>query len=458
MCPSAHNPIIPAQVAVAPIEAPWSNDRACVRRHLAEVTALSALIDTLASEQHLLQNVLDSIVYPVLTLPPEITTNIFVQCIPGDPAPSPYTAPLLIAQICRQWRAIAFATPTLWQSITLDYGYRPICHCGTLLEMWLHNSANLPLFLSFGCEVQMPLLIDTCLIHCHRWREITISSGVKLAAPHTHFPILRNVTLRRHIGGDVPTFLVQLPWARLTTLTVETFGHASECFPMLTDCSGLLHLTHTAVADRHNLSIFQYPHVTLDSLQSLNIGARSSGLMAHLTLPRLRQLTLNGKFGKARSPVQALLSRSSCPLQRLSIIFDEGQDSTPESLQFFLPAVPTVTHLALTIPVSPQLRHAISPLASTDILPLMENLSIDVVRVRDHYDSLLDVLRGHGRRSGGANLKAFSLLLRPDAHPDSPSASSPLSENVMTQFRHLVAGGLQIHIRVQGDSWSSALL
>ncbi|KAF8175470.1 hypothetical protein K438DRAFT_1608588, partial [Mycena galopus ATCC 62051] len=57
---------------------------------------------------------LDSIVYPVLSLPPEITSHIFIQSLPEDTRPSPRSAPLLLVQICRSWRVIAIATPDLW--------------------------------------------------------------------------------------------------------------------------------------------------------------------------------------------------------------------------------------------------------------------------------------------------------------------------------------------------------
>ncbi|KAJ7113036.1 hypothetical protein C8R44DRAFT_596190, partial [Mycena epipterygia] len=78
---------------------------------------LITLINSLTIERQHLQAELDRIVYPVLTLPSEITSDIFIQSIPRDSNPSRHTAPLLLTQICRQWRAIALATPSLWQSI-----------------------------------------------------------------------------------------------------------------------------------------------------------------------------------------------------------------------------------------------------------------------------------------------------------------------------------------------------
>ncbi|KAJ7762607.1 hypothetical protein B0H16DRAFT_1263925, partial [Mycena metata] len=69
----------------------------------------------LTEEKITIQRSLDSIVYPVLTLPVEITTEIFVRCLPRYSAyPSGNVAPMLLGRICRQWRNIACSTPRLW--------------------------------------------------------------------------------------------------------------------------------------------------------------------------------------------------------------------------------------------------------------------------------------------------------------------------------------------------------
>ncbi|KAJ6533078.1 hypothetical protein B0H19DRAFT_884848, partial [Mycena capillaripes] len=80
------------------------------------ISELDALIASLTAERQRLQAESDAIVYPVLSLPPEITMEIFSCCIPSEsnPRPSPTEAPLLLAQICRQWREVALHTPALW--------------------------------------------------------------------------------------------------------------------------------------------------------------------------------------------------------------------------------------------------------------------------------------------------------------------------------------------------------
>ncbi|KAJ7751712.1 hypothetical protein B0H16DRAFT_1211046, partial [Mycena metata] len=53
-------------------------------------------------------------VYPILTLPVEVTTEIFVHCLPENPILSGKLAPLLLGRICRKWRDIAYGHPRLW--------------------------------------------------------------------------------------------------------------------------------------------------------------------------------------------------------------------------------------------------------------------------------------------------------------------------------------------------------
>ncbi|KAJ6570464.1 hypothetical protein DFH09DRAFT_831302, partial [Mycena vulgaris] len=61
-------------------------------------------------------------VYPVLTLPYEITSEVFIKSLPPSPiftkdfknGPNSFEAPLLLSQICREWRSIAISTPHLW--------------------------------------------------------------------------------------------------------------------------------------------------------------------------------------------------------------------------------------------------------------------------------------------------------------------------------------------------------
>ncbi|KAJ7157210.1 hypothetical protein C8R46DRAFT_909567, partial [Mycena filopes] len=105
-----------------------------LRAQLAEIDASIAVLKSrLKSLERLrqpLQKELNHRGNPVLSLPPEITSEIFLHCVPapspldslGKPNPTKNVAPLLLLQVCRTWRQIALSTPHLWAALHLDLG------------------------------------------------------------------------------------------------------------------------------------------------------------------------------------------------------------------------------------------------------------------------------------------------------------------------------------------------
>ncbi|KAJ7181591.1 hypothetical protein C8R43DRAFT_1055275 [Mycena crocata] len=106
-----------------------------------------------------IQRQLDQVVYPVLTLPHEITSEIFVQCLPSpaddgenEPRGRPNTsqAPLLLLHVCRTWRAIATATPHLWNHLHLAFNEVPSSVRGRdeledFVDSWFGRAGSCPL-------------------------------------------------------------------------------------------------------------------------------------------------------------------------------------------------------------------------------------------------------------------------------------------------------------------------
>ncbi|KAJ6525361.1 hypothetical protein B0H19DRAFT_862735, partial [Mycena capillaripes] len=84
---------------------------------LSRFQAFSArYITTLLGQRTESQALLDAVTYPVLSLPTEITSRIFVECLPthGYVRPSSRRAPLLLMRVCRQWEGIALKTSEPW--------------------------------------------------------------------------------------------------------------------------------------------------------------------------------------------------------------------------------------------------------------------------------------------------------------------------------------------------------
>ncbi|KAJ7233761.1 hypothetical protein C8J57DRAFT_1480202 [Mycena rebaudengoi] len=60
---------------------------------------------------------------PMTRLPVEISSEIFILCLPDSAyrRPNPAAAPLLLLRICTAWADIARSTPTLWDTIRVDF-------------------------------------------------------------------------------------------------------------------------------------------------------------------------------------------------------------------------------------------------------------------------------------------------------------------------------------------------
>ncbi|KAJ7034130.1 hypothetical protein C8F04DRAFT_1102348 [Mycena alexandri] len=110
-----------------------SSFNADLRARLAKVDAsiaeLNSRLRPFEDARKQLQSQLDGIVYPVATLPPEITSNIFLHCLlPSPELSSPLKdhplmsrAPLVFLRVCKMWRDIALSTPRLWVDLHFNF-------------------------------------------------------------------------------------------------------------------------------------------------------------------------------------------------------------------------------------------------------------------------------------------------------------------------------------------------
>ncbi|KAJ6565479.1 hypothetical protein DFH09DRAFT_919534, partial [Mycena vulgaris] len=114
-----------------------------------QISELEGSRRSLKQEQELAQGRLDAYAYPVLTLPNEIISEIFVHFLQPYPKRPPIVgllSPTMLGQICRQWRDITLSTPALWRAVGLflQRGSR-LREQIPLLEKFLKRSGALPL-------------------------------------------------------------------------------------------------------------------------------------------------------------------------------------------------------------------------------------------------------------------------------------------------------------------------
>ncbi|KAJ6589152.1 hypothetical protein B0H19DRAFT_1058201 [Mycena capillaripes] len=295
--------------------------------------------------------------YPVLTLPPEIVSEIFLNYLPTYPEIPPLlgiSSPSLLCQICRHWRAIAVSTPVLWRAIRMDgANYRDSEEMLTaqleLVETWLSRSGDCTLSLSLTefspNSVFLPRFLETVALHCQRWEYVVLHNT---PIEHLHLlrdemPLLRNLTLDHglllsgNVQDPVEVFLraprlksvttpqyflktaIALPWAQLTHFDGGRF-YEDESREILRDATHLvdcrLHIRRSYVERRPSFSVV-HPHLHHFVLRGA-VGANVCRLLDSLTLPSLRTLEVfepEVKLDSLRETLhpQAIYGRSRIP-------------------------------------------------------------------------------------------------------------------------------------------------
>ncbi|KAJ7161194.1 hypothetical protein C8R46DRAFT_956127 [Mycena filopes] len=170
--------------------------------------------------------------YPVLTLPNEIVSEIFVHYLPPYPECPPFTgpdSPSHLTQICGKWREIALSTPQLWRAIEFPLGPKPLAEADISdFQAYLARSRSCPLSLTIiedaytyqgqrGRDpgaVRRPMpecwalkILKAALQHSARLEFLTIH--LYASAPFlqfdSSFPLLRLVELRLPVEFDSQT-------------------------------------------------------------------------------------------------------------------------------------------------------------------------------------------------------------------------------------------------------------
>ncbi|KAJ7479770.1 hypothetical protein FB451DRAFT_1131043 [Mycena latifolia] len=317
-------------------------DRARIAEAEAKILDLQRLICPL-------QQRLDSYKYPVLTLPNEIVSEIFVHFLPVYPLCPPLygiLSPNILTGICRKWREIALSTPALWRAISLDYmGDNAFERQVATVESWLSRSGYCRLSVQMEEDYINNLPVDEILEaivpHRARWehmkllidlsdlpiivgptpllRQLYITVyGQSGPAPAVAFgaPLLRKVTLT---DFEYPAGF--LPWSQLTSLTLVATT-SPEAWPILTQAANLVHCEMIICGDND-----RPPDVTLPRLESLVLWKLDphedplTQCLDSFDVPALHTLQIPEEF-LGQEPISTLISfisRARCKLQLVRI-------------------------------------------------------------------------------------------------------------------------------------------
>jgi len=317
-------------------------DRARIARLEAQISDLERSLAILRLEKTAAQERLDSYKYPVLTLPNEIISEIFIQFLPiypeCPPAIGPHS-PTLLTHICREWREIALATPALWRAVSLSENLIPYDHISAILR----RSGGCPLSIHMDepDEGDVSEGIAVLLPHRARWGYLRIRLfRSRLPAIGGEMPLLRHLDLE--LGPNLPEVLVfnevpllrtaildvtaaynvGLPWTQLTSLTLRLIT-LPNCVPILRQATNLV---------RCELDLWDgdegdhLPDIALPYLESLCCDGfyytDSTDCLAPFIVPALRSLQIPERFIQP-DPINfltAFITKSACKLQEVRIV------------------------------------------------------------------------------------------------------------------------------------------
>ncbi|KAK7053943.1 hypothetical protein R3P38DRAFT_2853359 [Favolaschia claudopus] len=311
------------------------------RQHELQHT-VAELKTRLAYSKRELQNTTETLrkwrhrIYPVLTLPDEITSLIFVHCVYEDALIplGPYDVRMKLLRVCRAWRWIAISTPDLWTGLHLKFNRGPFPYdffetdrFEGFLDDWVARLAALPLTLnlhggrclSARAEAWIPLILDKFSSNLHTLAIFVPISGYPECPPT--FPLLRKIAL------SVPDLAFEYGQLKENPLhlQVEVFTasklEAAECINVLNMSPALVEFTARNVPDRVLSGI---PTVSHDHLKSLSL-VRSDVLLSKLgefpaleTLDNIltdqaKNLEVSKFISSSGCSASASLVRLSCP-------------------------------------------------------------------------------------------------------------------------------------------------
>ncbi|KAJ7641691.1 hypothetical protein FB45DRAFT_1022430 [Roridomyces roridus] len=111
----------------------------------ADIERQKDLLKKLERSKSSLQRQLNDLRDPIARLPLEISSDIFIRCLPPYPEPGA-DLPRLLLKICNAWTDIALSTPALWARINL-YLPRP-SGFEELLKLWFQRAGGHSLHIS----------------------------------------------------------------------------------------------------------------------------------------------------------------------------------------------------------------------------------------------------------------------------------------------------------------------
>ncbi|KAG5716663.1 hypothetical protein E4T56_gene16354 [Termitomyces sp. T112] len=345
---------------------------------------------------------------PINRLPPEVLTHIFFCSLEnnaydlgtkGPPvfrrfpkisiSPGGSSDPMVLAQVCMLWRAIALSTPLLWSQFSIYCSRKQ--QIIPILKAWLERSSDLPLTFTFfesldgllakqrgphhptyGDPYQPaynPLtteVVSLLLEHSHRWKSVDFRfsrqlSHVLINMPEGRLPILESASIESRDAVTLPCpprdglpqlekvwktmyssprftsgkweidyleatpSLLILPWSRLTTADLSMT--IKNLFKVLRECQNL---TTLRFVDPYAVCHHEHLNWMLKQATGLPLTHKPNLPDLPVTLPFLQKLHLT-----TEESADTMFQKLTLPaLTSLSIKQNWAWKSEPDPTEF----------------------------------------------------------------------------------------------------------------------------
>ncbi|KAJ7126395.1 hypothetical protein C8R43DRAFT_705813 [Mycena crocata] len=462
----------------------------------------SDILSELAKLQTRLEHVqlqLDSIYYPVLTLPPEITAEIFIHSLP-DPqrlynSLNTNVAPMLLMHVCRAWRYIAISTPALWATLGIQVA-NCVPYFADSFETWLSRAGQRPMTVYIGGPISTVHGFDSLVkayrrhaggfqtlrldIRAEDFSQMYLNVETHMETQYLHFRVLQklsieflkqdvedwnfdvedhepllmfnNAPLLREVSLiEAPPSYISLPWQNLTKFTGELYT-SSQCLealakmPSITECGfATFELRDddlpNAISNPNmqHFSLFQCIDVITGAF------ANSSEVLEFLTFQGLETLSLC-KVHVNDHIFTTFMSRSSPPLQRFT--WDPPIGEYMDIPAAILDSMPTLTSLDMRNLDSLAIDTFFNLFArDQNFLPHLQQLFMHCkndAMYRVFYSAHAPIVKRREVRQGYAQLQSFRA---------STTHSFTASKGELSPFRKLKAEGMEVYIGTETESY-----
>ncbi|KAJ6450626.1 hypothetical protein C8R45DRAFT_117542 [Mycena sanguinolenta] len=440
-------------------------------------------ISALVKRQEEIEAKLRTIVYPVLSLPTEITSRIFVECLPDNCIPSARHAPLLLTRVCRQWKAIALSTCELWSSLhieSLSYDKLMVPR-GTsfALQTWFSRAGERLLSLTIECsrrEVQEQALeqldISSILHRLLRLDLPPLERAYRGVIPlHISLPQLQFLDAAftaadlKDVLAHTP-LLAELQWSRYSPETLDFRSLTSNTLTVF-----CVYADYAFSTDEFITILRNFPSL---SELACTVSPEANYRNSPLTFPNLSSLGLFRDYDSDVSVIQTLelltlpnlssfrcfsslnpdvtvpfLARSACVIRTLACDFYKDTTNISQHLQIFSSVETLDFHI---VDIGNCLR-ALDPRSSganpsSPILPKLRHVTITCQRrmVSADYSSIVDVVRGRLTHPDTAELKSFHTHIENFADGNLDACPNCPSDVVAAELRSFAVGGLDLKL------------